>query len=316
MGISYGKISISPFAEETGFFYRRKLVPYLANLTEFSGYLGYFAFSLALAFLLIHLLRAWLGRQGSTLSYWQELSLFSCGIAVYQFQFPGYPETGVFILLMVALLGTWNAPSRAALFALMLLCHETAAVAVLPLLLLACGRREAVLIFALLALYLAAWLQNFGFDPVPAIRAQTLVAGESVGGLIDAYPRRFHWGIFFSLKLLWILIPAGMFALFRDGRKRELAAALSVIFVVFVQIHAGTDTSRLAGFAWLVIPLFLSGLSARVPLGVMRTIFLANVIIPSYFVSVNGGFFLAPGLYRLAIRCVTAIFPALSQAGQ
>ena len=46
MGIAYGRMSLNPFAENTGWYYRRLLKPAIAHFINLDGSIGYYIFSL------------------------------------------------------------------------------------------------------------------------------------------------------------------------------------------------------------------------------------------------------------------------------
>ncbi len=301
MGEQYAMLSANPFDQETGYYYRRLLVPALAAFLHLNGFIVYNIFSLGLSLLLIALSLQWFLSRGIRLSVLEALSLFSTGMLMTAFQSPGYVEQFVLILFLLSLLLPLQWQSRVALAALMLATHEVAAaVLLLPAVLLVYPRREMPWFAALALLYLGFWLLNFGFDFQTAVAAQTQISGTSAPALFAQWPERAALGMIAAHKALWLVWLAAIPVMLR---RRAFADAGFIVLLALLPaalLPFGVDSSRLAGFGAFAMYMAVATCKTEYPSGsILKVLFVINLVIPSLMVTLSKGAALPRGLYDL-----------------
>lgn len=303
-GDEYATMSLSPFTERYGIFYRRFLMPSLAHLVGAYGYALYFFFSLLLTFCLVFVVRVWLEKYHVEHAILFSLSLMTSSVVVFNFQLPGYPEQIVFILLLLCSIVPMNAQARVAACALAFGTHEAAAFVVLPAALLLFPKSERRNVLFVLALYLiAAFIGHFitGFQFIERIVSDD--TWNKPRQFFGENPFHALQGIFFGYKLFWIVvIAASWFALtnrmFRDG-----FVMLALVLIPMALIPIASDTSRLAGFGFFGVLMTLLVVESHQLLSKRQLQFLAiaNLILPSCYVDLHSGegMQLLAGAYRV-----------------
>jgi hypothetical protein len=311
-GDEYATMSLSPFTEGYGIFYRRFLMPSLAHVVGAYGYGFFFLFSLLLTFCLIVVVRLWLEKYQVEHSILFSLSLMTSSFVMFNFQLPGYPEQIAFILLLVCSIVPMNAHVRVAAFALALSAHEVAALVFIPAAWFFFPRQERYRLLLVLALYFGA-----------AFVGHALTDFQFLDKIISANtwtkPRQyflenpFHalQGIFFGYKFFWLALIAAVACALKN-RMFGIAFGISIIVLIpMALIPIASDASRLAGFGFFGMLTALVVLESHNVMSgeQLRKLALANLILPSCYVDLHSGqgLQLLPGAYKFAVSSLGAI---------
>lgn len=303
-GRQYLLMSLEPFNEGPNWYYRRVLIPALAHALQLRG-LWYHVFAHGLTALLTLLLLAWMRQEGLKLRLWQALSILTCGWVFYLKQFPGYPDGGVYCLLMVLLLVPLSAYGRAACVALMLSAHDALPVfAALPLILFVFPRRDRLIALAVIALYFGLWLANFGFDVRAALAAQTAFDGSNTLGFLRTRPWAVPLGCYAAYKALWLVAGLALIDLARRGRLRDALAMAAILLFPLLQVVIAVDISRLVGAGFLAVLMALAHIRPRLSDRAFSIILAINLLLPSFYVATNAPVGYPRGLYQLYLPVI------------
>jgi hypothetical protein len=281
-------ISLSPFSQHTNWIYRRIFafaVPYFLHL---NGYL-FMLIGYVYSYILICLIIIWLNNNDIKLSWWHYVSLFTSGVVVHYFVWPGpRPEQVVLILALVTVLLPLSRYQRAALVVLMFSTHESAALAVsLPMIFCFYPRKERYLHVFIIILYFTLWLLNFGFDYKLAIEAQAAPA------VFNSFRRSLVntiGGVFFAYKILWVFIICALYYALKENRTVFISKYLIIILFPLFQLPLGQDASRLTSVGYLGILSLVAYSYTRMNKKLFNALMLLNILVPSIEVFIINGF--------------------------
>jgi|GEM_PF-5039509 len=278
----------------------RFLMPALANILFFRGYIFYYLFSLGCNFLLLHSILAWFARNEIPLPFWQFLSIGTLSFVSFNFYFSGYPDVLVHMFVLLALALPVGEIGFLIFFALSLATHEASLFVwgALALFLLA-PRSWAKFLFIAIS-YFFLRLASYGFEFSAAFAPQMVGEltplqwlGQNIG--------RELLGVFLAFKALWALPLAAVFFLALRRKWRDAALLVALVAASIVITFFGIDTSRLAGWAFPMILISWKALADLRDTKINALINGANALnlaIPSYYASLN--FIVIPsGLYSI-----------------
>lgn len=203
--------------------------------------------------------------------------------------------------------GKLDVAGELCIVALMLATHEAlAVVSILPMLVRLRSPKGACL---LLGLYGLAWLCNFGLEPGSAFAAQTHLGGHSAFYYLRT---EFGWamlGVWVAYKFVWIPMLALLGHALKQGDKATSYLLVSNIGLALLQLAVATDTSRLAGMAFLSA---LLGYAYWVNTRSDRLRFwfaVAQIAMPSFYIGLcctTPAIAVFPGLYYKMVTLITA----------
>ena len=300
LGDFYARLSLSPFDASFDVVYRRVFVPAVANLFGFSGSLFYLLFSLIGTVVLIVLILYWCERRGMQLPFVVMLSLMTSSAVMFNFEMPGYPDQFVMILALVLTSISMSPSGRLAVIVLSLAIHEASVFVILPLVILAFNKSEALRVVIILLLYGFLFLVSIGFDVSRVMDIHTRLDSTSVSS-IDYFirsPLLALAGVAVAYKLFWIVVVLGFVHMWKLGNHRIALSAMLVILVPFFLLPVAVDTSRFAGFGFIGVLMLLQPAIEMIPAsGWVRKLAMVNIVLPSFYVGVNAGVIFQPGLY-------------------
>jgi len=300
LGIDYEMLSLTPFGQDTGIFNRRILDVAAAYYTHLNGGL-FVVFHFLTVFALLALVRAYLRRLGAEPSFLVFVSLAGSSFIIFNFQYVGYPDPLVLLLVLCALLAELELETLLFLVVLALLTHEALATALfLPLLCFAPRRLWPVLALPF-AIYGVLWIVDFHLDPVAGWTRQIHFQGLSGPEAVAQRPLVVLFGILAGYKLLWLVIgdQLAFTALrCRPSALGRLAAPLVGMAAICVLSY---DTSRMAEVGFLTLLWSWPGWIARWSTRAVLAVAAANFLIPSVYVTPYFnhplGVIWPPGLY-------------------
>ncbi len=300
LGFDYQRLSLGPFGQETGILSRRILEVALSYFTHLNGAL-FILFHFLAVFMLLTLSRAYLRRRDAAVTFLPFLSIATCSFAIFQFQYPGYPDVLALSLVLCAVLAELGIEALLAIIVLALLTHEALAAALLLPLLAPLPRRFWPILALPFALYFLLWAADFGFDFGAAWRAQMHYQGLSGPEAVATRPGTVLFGILAANKLLLLAIAAQLVYVARGfgaAAAARLAAPLAAVAVMCVLSY---DTSRMVEVGFLTLLVSWSGCLRRWPPRFATAIAIANLLLPSLYVSPYFsrplGIIWPPGLY-------------------
>ncbi len=307
MGETYAQVSIDPFLQHTGMYYRRILMPVLAHDLHLAGVLyGFFYWGVVL--IVLALVSIYVGTKGLTLSKLELASLCTVGSFATGLGLPGYPELLVLGFTLLAMLDFEHRGragiSQLVLFGLALLTHESAAVLSFGVMALCLfDRRFLIHFLALLSLYVLIWLLSFSFDVQAAARTQTVVIANNAMQYQGNLPHALL-SIPMAYKFMLIVAAAAVALLAVAGDYRKAAFIVLAIAGGAATTYVAVDYSRVVSFGTfgviVALPVVLTRLSQRQRLGLA----LANLMTPTIYISIHAGIWPYRGLYGLVLARV------------
>lgn len=321
MGIAYAFNSWSPFDLDAGWYYRRLLMTAIANFIQLKGPILYYIFSLFCTYVLIYMSLLFIdqkvleptpneeGEQRQyTLTLQQRLiwylSIATSSYIIHQFQFPGYTEQFFFILLLLPACIPMTRQGRLGVLTLALATHEASMFVFIPMVLFCFPWREIVTALSVIPVYIFFWMAGNGFMLTRTVGGQLTVQEKSgLQYLLENFGMALT-GLFFTYKLLWIVLAYVAWLLWRKGESLLAVAMLSfVLFPAILMLPMTVDTSRMLGFGFFGLLIAFSIIireyqAWNIPKWI-GAIVIANLILPSYYVGLNTGFQSYTGLYKL-----------------
>ncbi|MFX1538460.1 MAG: hypothetical protein ACFFDI_30070 [Promethearchaeota archaeon] len=319
MGFYYRKMSYNPFKEPSGWYYRRLLMPALANLLHlgiasqvYSDSFYYF-FSVVLTLILIFLSLVFLELKtlgidsnnnnlssendlnktnelpstsmDQKLKYLAYFSLFTAGFTMINLQWLGYPDQLFFILILIAACVPLTQHGRLGIIALSMITHETSCVTLIPIILFCYPKKERLKGLFLILIYILIFLTSFGFDLVAILNSQTIFVDRPAFLHLIIYPDVLLLGILFAYKFLWIIIS---YVLWRDWHNEErllVVALISMLLLPFITLPFAGDTTRMICFGsmGLIISfsIFIKEFKTFPRQKVFLFLLIVNLLIPS-----------------------------------
>ncbi|WP_446353879.1 hypothetical protein [Coleofasciculus sp. A1-SPW-01] len=315
MGMEYAVQSSDPFAQNSGWYYRRILMPAVAHFFQMDSPILYYLFSIFCTYILIVATLVFVESKYLNLKditnhthLWNKktkfiyyLSLGTSSYLIFNFQLPAYPEQFFFILLILAACIPMTSQERLSILVLSLITHEVSFFVFLPIVFLCFPHREIINYFYVIAIYFATWVVGTGFDPIGAIQFQM---GEK-GGF-------YYWsntpflglaGLFFSYKLLWIIIVSLILRLWQYKEKSLILAIVCIMLFPALTCIPSVDTNRMVGMGFYGVLICFSILMNEYNKLAENKTFLRiayiNILVPSANVILPWGIIIYPGLYKL-----------------
>ena len=303
MGEVYANISLSPFDQDLGFFYRRILEPALAYFLQFKGQVLYSLFHFLITFSCIYLIILWLEKKLLVkFKIWQLVSMMTAGIIVQQFESPGYPEQIILLLALLSFFIPLNKYGRISLLALMFLTHESAALFIGFIFSWLYFPREERKFYLLLPLaFYFLWLANYNFNFIDLFLGHLTLAN---GNAMSAFLKNIKWTllpVFFAYKFLWIFVVLGWYYYFKNKDYKPLIQTAAMVIAPLALVMV-PDTSRV--IAWGNIGVFLAiAYSSKYLRGrLFNLVLILNLALPSVAVGIGTrGPVSYPGLYGFGI---------------
>lgn len=303
MGAEYGVISASPFNQDFGFYYRRLLMPAIVFFLQLGGAFGYNIFHFLLLFVNILLVIYLFLINDVRLKFWQQLSILTSGMIIFQFQIPGYTEQGVLFLALLFLCfkDKFTSGQRMSLIALMLLFHESAGMFMgIPLIVSFFPKNEKLINLSVMLLFVTFWLSAYSFNV-----KNLFITHTQLGQLnnIDYFIKNPLWvagGVFFAYKALWFLLLFFIFSFVKQKKILELGVPILFICLPLLLISI-VDVSRIVAWGYLGILLIICVLKDKLQQGKYQKVLLLNLLIPSIYVGSNTGPVSFPGAYQLIV---------------
>ena len=301
MGVGYLLSSVEPFSQPTNWYYRRILVPFLSYFTHLNGGL-YNVFHYILVLFLVALSVKFLNFS----ELWKNISIFTSGFIIFQFQFPGYVEIliGIFVLMIFSVKLTNF--QKLILFSFSLITHESASIFMfIPIISLFEKKENIFNYLIILSLYILTVLMNFKFNFIELFDLQTTIGEKSSLVIFKENIKYVLLGVFFSYKFLWIFI-----LLFIVDKRVSLKMKFSMMIILFfplIQTFIAIDYSRLSSFGFISLFVVLKYINETYKnMKIINLILLLNLIIPSFYVG-PGSLQLSNGLYSLVFNLLSTI---------
>lgn len=306
----YTNSSLTFFTKATTLnLHQRYLMPALANLLFLRGDLGFLAFSLLLALLLVFLVRAWFHLNAIPIPLWQLISLGTSSFIYFQFSAPGYPDVLVAIFMLVAFGFAPSRRARLSLFVLSLAAHEASLILWAAIAWMLFDRRGWTQLLLIGGLYITVWALTDG--GVLAILDARSNAGMSNLRWVLLKPGLELLGIFFAFKGLWALVLAALWQLALQRKWIEFGQIAAVLVGGLIMTFLGLDTSRLFGMAFVAVLVswrLLASLQSAAWKRFIAVVLAINLLIPPVYTQLNLPLTVRPGLYRIIVDSLAALF--------
>lgn len=267
MGVEYGRMTRDPFSENTGWYYRRILKPFIAYFLQFRGFFLYYIFSLVNTYLLIWITLIFFEARkyfryldnpqkqwtASSLSPTQKflfyLSLATSSYIMVDFIWVGYVDQISFILILLMAIIPMSSQGRMSVIALCLLNHESSLFALVPLIIFCFPKKEIFQALLAIAFYLLIWFATRG-------SMANALATHSEVSVFKIFLENWQLGmigIFFSYKLLWLVFALLSYFLLMKKESMLFLSLLSMILFPIALVGFAFDTTRNVGFGFLGI---------------------------------------------------------------
>lgn len=333
MGPDYARMSEDPFAENTGWYYRRLLKPAIAHFLHLDEPMRYYIFSLFGTYLLIFMMLAFMEaklkqshktentinkRLKFNLRYLYYLSIATSSYLITDFLWPGYADHLSFILIFLMACLPMNSQERLAIVALCLVTHEGSTFSLIPIILFCFPKQDIKKTFVLFSLYFGLWFASYGLSIAGALAPNVVRQDDSTS--LQLLVEHFDYatiGVFFSYKLFWLIFLYTTFRLwFHKHRFTVVATTSMVLFPIFI-LPVAWDTTRLMGlgcFGMLILLAILIDEHHKLPQKVQWSLLIIasiNLIIPSFSVVLERQESLVnypyPGLYNLIVSALNSL---------
>ena len=301
MGRSYGNISADAFLIDSSVYSKRILMPVIAYFLQLKGPILYFLFTIILIFLFTFLLIYWLDKNKINLNTISIISILSSSFYIFQFQYPGYPDILLFIFFILIMLIKQNF-LKLILFALSLATHEASLFVLIPYFFFFEDKKIFKKISIISLLYVVLWLISFRFNLSKGLSSQNLGDGWVYEYIVkNSIP--YLKGLFFSYKLLWLLILVYPILFIKNRIKELLGVGLIFLGAIIITLLA-VDTSRLMGFSFMGFLIILKSLNNKNLFisHYLQYLLIFNLLIPSFYYGVNTGLVSFSGLYEWIYR--------------
>lgn len=288
MGYGYAEMSVHPFDMQTGWYYKRLLMPALAYITGFRNITPYFVFSQILSLLFIlftyNYLKHTLQHLSTTLRILALVSVCSLEFISFLFFYPGYADHLLCIILLCAYCFHFSERSLVALFVLGLCTHELSLFVFMPLILLKLKGKTRIIASAVGVLYVLIYSlsSNFNFDKLLAVHA---VENKPALLWVIENPLLVLFGIAISFKLLWMVVIKGMMSAPAQQGQMMLALLISSLILCLL----GIDTSRMMAFCFPALLLALPIFYQKIKPAFANAVMVVNLLIPYFSVSIPSG---------------------------
>ena len=307
-GWQYAKMSLSPFAMNSGWLYRRLLNPAIAYFFGFQGRFLFYVLSLGIVFVLIYLIMAYFEFEEVEVNLIDILSIMTCSFVILNFMSQGFPDPLMFIMFLIALIATDSYESRLAVITLALLVHEASVFIIGPIILFFFPKKDAFKCFLVIAIYFGLFLLSYLVNFEEFMKTYIVLNNKSAFDWIMEYPIREIGGWIASYKLLWIVIIYGMLKMFKSNDLNRALFVVCMVIISPVVMNLMTfDVSRHTGWGALALLMSYSYLrkSGYGKKAFLKFVMFVNILIPSIFVGTNAGFRppadfgLYPWLYKI-----------------
>lgn len=332
LGLSYGRMSLSPFSESYEIVARRLLKPAIAYFIQMQGNLLYYLFSLICIYILIFMTLVFLEfkisskhRLGEnkpiiyTRKFWVYLSVMTSSYMMVCFQWPGYPENISFILILLAACLPMSRQARLGIVALCMVNHDGSAFALIPIILFCFPKKEIIPALFAVVLFYGIWFLSHGLNLHQGLASHVVVGNHSNWSLLTKNPGLAVAGVFFAYKLLWFLLLYAMQRLWSQGERETALTIASITLFSLIMLLLAWDTTRLSGFGFLGMLIALavvandySQLAIR-QRQILLVIVYANLVVPSYniLLEIPDSAFHYPylGIYKAIEQLVQLVLP-------
>ena len=327
MGPAYGRMSLNPFAENTGWYYRRLLKPAIAHFINLDGSIRYYLFSLLGTYILIFLILAFVESKISKeqteyekkdknlsprIRFLFYVSVATSSYLITDFLWPGYADQLSFILILLMGCIPMTSQERLVIVALCMVNHEASAFSLVPIIFFCFPKQERIQAFLLMSLYFGIWFASYGLRVDNALAMNTVKTDDTTS--LQLFIDNFGYalvGVFFSYKLFWIIFLYVAWMLWEQNDRSTLVGIIGITLFPALILPVAWDTTRLMGLGCfgmlitLVILIDEQRKISRLYRHLLFTSIYVNIIIPSYSIVLERqesfGNYPYPGLYRLIV---------------
>lgn len=319
MGVGYGAMSLNPFGEPYGWLHRRLLKPALAYFLHMDGLILYYLFSMILTYILIYMTIAFfeiksIEGEFSEAKYKEKektifknkihklvyyTSILTSSYIMLNYQWPGHTEHLAFILILIAATIPMTAQGRLSIVALSMATHEGNMFSLAPIIVFCFPRQERFKSLLLIPLWICIWLSTRGFDVAGGL------SGHNMDGALQALLENIDaaiGGVFFSYKLLWLVLFYILWVLWNSNEKIVSLAISSIVLTPLIMVLT-IDVSRNVGYGFLGLLIALSILLWENKIyfnhRFLSVVILSNLICPSFLLYTNTPLVSFPGLYKI-----------------
>jgi hypothetical protein len=301
MGRDYADRSVSPFEQDTGWYNKRLLMPAIAHILFFRGNWLYYVLCSFVFIVFLVVLYSWL-RNYTSLKPWQFLSLSTCSFVIFQQQFPGYPDVLIFTFFVLLMYPEFTQKSKLCFLILALVTHE-ASFFIGPILAYRYLHREGRLQYLLaLILYGTIWWIAYDFSIQAMFGNHNKVLGMSGIEWLLQFPARWSLGVLIGFKAVWALLLVGIVLAIQRHLYRDAIFIGGCVCTTLVVTTMSVDTSRFIGLAFpgalVALQTIRQQMQGHIADRTFSLVFAANMVIPSFYVGLNTGIVLRPGLYK------------------
>ncbi|MCU0541403.1 MAG: hypothetical protein MUE44_04355 [Oscillatoriaceae cyanobacterium Prado104] len=307
LGVSYGQMSLSPFAESYEIVARRLLKPAIAYFIQMQGYILYYLFSLICIYTLIFMTVCFLESKIEskhkfgeikpaiyTRKFWVYLSAMTSSYAIVCFQWPGYPENITFILILLAACLPMSSLARLGTVALCMVNHDGSAFALIPIIWFCFPKKERIPALVAVVLFYGIWFASHGLNLQQGLESHVVVGGKkSTLSLLAQHPIAAAAGTFFACKLLWFLVLFASWRLWLEKEQKTAIAIVGITVFPLLMLVLGWDTTRLTGFGFLGMLIALVAVANQYgnfhknQRQLLLAAACANILLPTYNVALD-----------------------------
>jgi hypothetical protein len=261
------------------------------------------------------LTQVWLHKNDIKLNFWQLISLSTSSFVIFQFISPGAPDVLMHIFMLLLITFPFSSKARLSLMTLSLMTHAVHSIAMLSVLSFFVLDKDSLWKYWLInILYMLFWVGGYQFSISGAILAVEYSHGVPAIQLSLTYPLWVLYGMFFTYKLLWVVIITALVMLLRNKQYMMALEIFLLLFSALLVTSLGEDTSKYYGWSFIALLLSFKVVHERAKKDVLgksiNVIIILNLLIPPYFVGLSftgGGAVLKEGIYKQMISLFQSV---------
>ena len=235
--------------------FQRFLMPAMAYILFFRGQIFFLIFSFLCVIGMIHLTQLWFAKEEISLKNWQLLSILTSGFLVSNLQYPGSPDVFIYSFVLLLFIFPLGELAELSLLTFALASHEASIILFSAIAIFFKDGKIRVKYFLVIFIYLFIWLVSIQFN-LNSVFHSSQIRGFSPLLSIIADPKMELLGIFYTYRLLWILIIASLVLLTIKRDYRTILQITALIGSGVLMSLIGVDTLRM--FSWSFFALLMS----------------------------------------------------------
>jgi len=204
---------------------------------------------------MIHLTQLWFVKYKIALKNWQLVSILTSGFLLSNLRYPGSPDVFIYSFVLLLFIFPLGELAELSLLTFALASHEASIILFSIIAIFFKDGKIRVKYFLVIFIYSFIWLVSIRFD-LSSLLHTSQIRGFAPLQTIISNPRLELLGIFYTYRLLWILIIVSLVLLIIKRDSRTILQITALIGSGVLMTLIGVDTLRM--FSWSFFALLIS----------------------------------------------------------